>query len=69
MRRLMLLVAVGILGSLAGCKLIHSHGVCDCEDDDHCYTRAPWIRLAPPTSAPTEAIPTPPTKMPDGKKL
>jgi hypothetical protein len=23
----------------------HSHGICDCEYDDYCLSRAPWVRL------------------------
>jgi hypothetical protein len=42
MRRLFLSV-LGLAGlGLAGCHHVCSHGVCDCEIDDHCCTRAPW---------------------------
>lgn len=67
MRRWMLLVvAVSFLSFLSGCK--HrgsSHGICDCDVGDHCSTRAPWVRNAPPV---TTKIVTPPTKLPEGKK-
>ena len=68
MRRMMLwLIAVGFLGSLAGCcNIMHSHGICDCEEDDHCATRQPWVRCGAPT--PAETIVTPPTKLPEKKK-
>jgi hypothetical protein len=85
MRRLMLLlVAVSFLGFMTGCRSsqcggcgsggqgghgINSHGVCDCEFDDHCFERAPWTRYAPPATSAAEPIGTPPTKMPDGKRL
>jgi hypothetical protein len=69
MRRMMfLLVAVSFLGSLAGCKLMHSHGVCDCEQDNHCADRAPWVRTGPPITMASEPIATPPTKTPDVPK-
>ncbi|MBI3824103.1 MAG: hypothetical protein HY289_15655 [Planctomycetes bacterium] len=67
MRRLMLLlVAVGFLGSLGGCKLIQAHGVCDCDDDNHCQNRAPWVQHGVPIVPATELVPVP-TK--EGKKL
>jgi hypothetical protein len=75
MRRLMsLLVASMFLASLAGC-CCHSQGcgrgfsqgICDCEADDHCLERAPWLRFG--AARESEAIQAPPTKMPDGKKL
>jgi hypothetical protein len=68
MRRLMLmLIAIGLLGgSLAGCHTAHSRGICDCEEDDHCLERQPWLRLGVPSTS--ESIPTPPSKLPDGKK-
>ena len=70
MRRMMMLViAVGFLGSMAGCHWMHSHGICDCEVDDHCSTRSPWVRYALPISSSSEVIPNPPLKLPDGKKL
>jgi hypothetical protein len=62
---MLLLVAVGFLGSVTGCHRSHSHGICDCEFDDHCRERAPWLRLSAPSAAETVA---PPTKLPDGKK-
>ena len=70
MRRLMLLlVGVSLLTMLAGCNCFHSHGICDCEYDDHCASRSPWIR---PMAPAPESIPAPepaPMKLPDGKKL
>jgi hypothetical protein len=49
-----------------GCKSGHSHGVCDCDPDNHCYTRTPWP-IAP--GGPAGEQVHPPTKLPDGKKL
>ena len=74
MRRLLFsFLAVGLLGSL-GCCHTHSHGVCDCENDNHCESRAPWIQhggavihSSAPTTIP-EPVVVPPTKLPDGKK-
>ena len=75
MRRTMLfLLAVSFLGSMTGCCLTQTHGMCDCDFEDHCSSRAPWTRYGPqvaPQVAPTsEAIPAPiPAKaLPDGKK-
>ena len=52
----------------------HAHGICDCEYDDYCTSRSPWIRVSasqPIQSAPTipssEPIPAP-AKLPDVKK-
>ena len=53
----------------------HSHGICDCEYDDYCASRSPWVRhggvmpVGIPV-APTEPIPAP-SKLPDprAKKL
>ena len=42
-----------------------SQGVCDCEDDNHCLERAPWVRLGSPVRQ-AEPI-APPSKLPDGK--
>jgi hypothetical protein len=69
MRRLMLLlVAVSVLGTLSGCcGHSFSHGVCDCEQDNHCAERAPWLQTAAPISG--ETINTAPAKLPEGKKL
>jgi hypothetical protein len=75
MRRLMsLLIAFTFLASLAGCSCCggrghgFSQGMCDCESDDHCLERAPWLRFgASPSDG--ETIKTPPAKMPDGKSL
>ncbi|MBM3995514.1 MAG: hypothetical protein FJ303_15365 [Planctomycetes bacterium] len=71
------LVAVGMLASLVGCqcgsscrggwtpggRAINAHGICDCEDDNYCASRAPWLQ-----GAPAETVLTPPAKLPDGKK-
>ena len=41
------------------------HGICDCEIDDHCLTRAPWIRFTPVSlGTPIEAVPVPPKELP-----
>ncbi len=67
MRRMMLwLIAVGFLGTLAGCRTMHAHGVCDCEEDNHCASRQPWLQHVTPASA--ETIQTPPMKLPEAKK-
>jgi hypothetical protein len=70
MRRLMLLlVGVSLLSMLAGCHCFHTHGICDCEEDDHCSSRSPWVH---PMAPAPESIPMPeptPAKLPDGKKL
>jgi hypothetical protein len=58
----------------------HAHGICDCEEDDYCTSRSPWIRhgVSTPgvpivTTGPvSEVIPPPTTKsLPElkGKKL
>lgn len=67
MRRLLFsFLGVGFIVSLAGCHITQSHGVCDCDVDNHCYTRSPWLRQTPPTmeSEPIES----PAKLPEGKK-
>ena len=63
MRRVLSLMAAGLLG-LAGC--CHTHGVCDCEIDDYCTSRQPWLVHGPvaglpgPLAAPVgEALPLP----------
>jgi hypothetical protein len=63
---MLMIVAVGLLTTLMGCKSGHSHGVCDCDPDNHCYTRTPWP-IAP--GGPAGEQVHPPTKLPDGKKL
>ena len=72
MRRLMLiLVALSFLGSMSGCKHACPHGMCDCEYDDHCATRSPWMRYSGPSTslaAPVEGIPAAAHAMPEGKK-
>ena len=85
MRRFMLLlIAVGSLGSLVGCNSCgrggcsglgggsgsHSvmHGICDCELDNHCRDRSPWVQMGVPVTQASEAVPAPPMKLPDGKK-
>jgi hypothetical protein len=69
---LMLTAAAVILGSLVGCHSVCSHGICDCEYDDYCASRSPWMRgnvmVAPPGGvAPAERVPAP-SKLPDVKK-
>ena len=67
MRRLMLLLfVVGFVGSMAGCHLMHTHGICDCAEDNHCLERAPWLHYGGPVAAETIAVP--PIKLPEGKK-
>ncbi|MBI1831804.1 MAG: hypothetical protein HYR84_10175 [Planctomycetes bacterium] len=77
---MLLLAAVGMLGSAVGCqctgsrcgggwtpggRAINDHGICDCEDDNYCQSRAPWLRMAPPAA---ESVPAAPKQLPDGKK-
>ena len=79
MRRLILsLLGVSSLAIFAGCHTCSpgcntglgghsrstSHGVCDCEVDDHCSSLTPWVRLAPPVvlGAPVAAVPAPHAK-------
>ena len=82
MRFLILSVAMLVLGSLAGCCSSggrcgaggrgghgHTHGVCDCILDDHCASRAPWVRCGGHVDGPVAEPVAPPTKLPDGKKL
>ena len=76
MRKMMIwLMAFGLFGMVAGCKCSgsrsHAHGICDCEEDDHCASRQPWVQHGMHYGAPIEGetIKTPPTKLPDGKKL
>ena len=61
-------IVVGFLGSLAGCELIHSHGICDCEEDNHCAERSPWVQFAAPSTIVSEPIKTAPAKLPDTPK-
>jgi hypothetical protein len=35
---------VGLIFGLTGCH--HTAGVCDCDEDDWCASRAPWYRIA-----------------------
>jgi hypothetical protein len=50
-----------VLGSLAGCKVSHAHGVCDCEFDDYCSSRSPWVRFGPAgLDVPVAAVPVTP---------
>jgi hypothetical protein len=79
MRRLIgLLACACVMSVLAGCNLYHWHGVCDCQYDDYCSSRAPWVRqggaVAPtteyvsPTPGNIESIPAPlPAKLPQSK--
>jgi len=77
MRATILAIAASVLVGLSGCHWMHSHGVCDCEFDDYCSSRTPWVRSTgmPPAivngtipSTPSEPIPAPaPSKLPDVK--
>jgi hypothetical protein len=88
MRRLMsMLVAACFLASMAGCCANScgsrgscggggghgiSQGMCDCEMDDHCLERSPWLRFGAGVTGEQpagEPIPVAPTKLPDGKRL
>jgi hypothetical protein len=46
-RTLFSVLALGMLGLSVGCKTSSTHGVCDCEVDDHCATRQPWVAHGP----------------------
>jgi hypothetical protein len=49
-----------------GGDAIHRHGICDCEEDDHCATRMPWLRMSMGHAVePSEPLPAP-TKLPKG---
>jgi hypothetical protein len=71
MRTFLMTAALVAIGSLAGCMHTHSHGICDCDLDDHCTSRSPWVRTntmaAPVQTAPVEKV-APPQKLPDVKK-
>jgi hypothetical protein len=68
MRRLMLLlVAWSFIGVLSGCHCVFTHGICDCDYDDHCASRSPWIRTGM-LATPVEAVPAPAKEMPSGPK-
>jgi len=58
----------GCKGGVVG-RWMHSHGICDCEVDDYCTSRSPWIRTGATMAPPVETIPAPsvPAKLPDGK--
>ncbi len=45
----------------------HKHGICDCEVDEYCSSRSPWIRNAGAVAPPVESI-QPPAKLPAGNK-
>ena len=64
MRHLTLIAAAMFLACLAGCKHSHSHGICDCELDDHCSSRSPWIRYSPALDPPVETAPAPAKALP-----
>lgn len=59
MRRVLYsLMAAGLVGLFAGC--CHTHGVCDCDVDDYCYTRQPWIHHPPiPAALPGHSVAVP----------
>jgi hypothetical protein len=64
-----MIVAVALLSSM-GCHHMWSHGVCDCENDNLCFTRTPWPIAPQATVTPAgEPIAPPVNKLPDGKKL
>jgi hypothetical protein len=73
MRTLIVSAVLVFLGSLVGCGHTHSHGICDCEFEDYCTSRSPWVRggvmVAPAGGAPVvvEKV-APPSKLPDVKK-
>jgi hypothetical protein len=57
--------------ALVGCDHVCSHGVCDCDFDDHCSTRAPWVHMAGHVAfgehiGPVQATPIPAPEMPKG---
>ncbi len=65
MRRLFIsLLAMSFVGAVVGCS--HTHGVCDCENDDPCATRAPWVHTGEAGTSPLpevrEVLPNPPQK-------
>ena len=71
MRTFLMTAALLVLGSLAGCSHQHSHGICDCEYDDYCASRSPWVRgnvMAAPVQTTTGEKIAPPAKLPDVKK-
>lgn len=59
MRRVLFsLLALSLMTVVAGC--CHTHGVCDCDIDDHCFTRQPWLRhggVAQPIAGEAAAAP------------
>jgi hypothetical protein len=55
-------------GGCGNGRFAHTHGVCDCEMDDHCSSRSPWIRNASPASPPAAEVVQPPANLPDGNK-
>jgi hypothetical protein len=60
MRRLLLSI-LGLCGlGLVGCHHVCSHGACDCEFDDHCCTRAPYIHYGAPVIGVTPVAPVAP---------
>lgn len=60
MRRMLLSAfALAFLSLLAGCKHGgHWHGVCDCDHDDMCCTRQPWLMNGPSHAVMPDAAPT-----------
>ena len=61
------------IGSRLGDGTCLQHGICDCDIDDHCLTRSPWVRYAPVALGipvqplPVEPLPVPPKELPKGK--
>jgi hypothetical protein len=57
----------GCAGGGSGAGWCKGHGICDCEMEDYCSSRSPWIRNGYSAAPPVEVI-QPPAKLPDGKK-
>jgi hypothetical protein len=75
MRRLMLsMLVVSALISMVGCQCIWTHGICDCEPDEYCSSRSPWIMHGSTAAVPSYTVPATipeslPAPMPGTKKL
>jgi len=53
---------VGALISLVGCSNCNfTHGICDCQVDDYCTSRSPWLRYNSTPTDVVETIPAPAT--------
>ncbi len=53
-------------GGKARSPRVHTYGICDCEYDDYCSSRSPWIRQSATKSMPSAPLPMP-GKLPDVK--